>query len=583
MASRISRRFLRVLLVAATLFYSSARTSRSSEDDIPVDSDIPEAMLPPIINNPVLLRIRKGISFLPDRGQLDGVLSRKIEDINRACNLTNSEKKKLRLAGHEDIKRFLGRTHQLEAALRSLSGPLQIDEVAREWDSLLRQSILGIFEEGSFFSKTRRQMLKAEQAVKLEGEPAATIARSDDDFDEQAQVPKLPMPRGAGVVDVVLFGSSDPDTIASARRRLDAILTSKLDSLDQFCELKRAQRHKLYLAGQGDINRFFDLADEQKARFQHITVDPVQDRMNRNDWILVQQIRQEINPLQAVLHSGPFGDRSLFSKCLKTTLTVDQAAKYEAISDVQRVGGRIKVRAVGVDDAMEINLTGTPFTDDGLARLRCVTNVRFLILDATQVTDAGLAHLEGMKDLEVLDLGRTQVSSAGLVHLKGLTNLQRLDLRCTHVTDAGLAHLNGLTMLNHLYLYGTKITDSGMAHLGSMKRLESVYLGRSQVSDAGIVDLTGLAELKELTLNDTQVTDAGLVQLTAVRSIQLLDLRNTRITDTGLAALRSLTNLRDLFVDGTRVTAAGIARTQQDLPGLTVDDSPRRKSGDLNK
>jgi hypothetical protein len=47
-------------------------------------------MLPPIINGPVLLKIRKGISFLPDRSQLDGVLSRGTQRSIRGNRWANS-------------------------------------------------------------------------------------------------------------------------------------------------------------------------------------------------------------------------------------------------------------------------------------------------------------------------------------------------------------------------------------------------------------------------------------------------------------------------------------------------------------
>ena len=64
-----------------------------------------------------------------------------------------------------------------------------------------------------------------------------------------------------------------------------------------------------------------------------------------------------------------------------------------------------------------------------------------LNLSSTEITDEGLMHLKGLTNLRGLDLWRTQITDAGLLHLKGLTKLQNLDLRDTKVTDAGVAEL----------------------------------------------------------------------------------------------------------------------------------------------
>lgn len=183
-ANWISRRWLRILLLTAALAFSSARDSRSSDDDAPVDADAADATAPPIINNPELLRIKKGFSFVPDRSRLDEVLSWKIVEIDLVCHLTNGEKEKLRLAGRGDVKRFLDRVHELEGTLQSVSGPPQIDIVVREWDSLKKLMTSGIFEDGSLFSKTRRQTLTAEQMAKLETAAVDTSSTWMKDFQE---------------------------------------------------------------------------------------------------------------------------------------------------------------------------------------------------------------------------------------------------------------------------------------------------------------------------------------------------------------------------------------------------------------
>ena len=62
----------------------------------------------------VLARDRIGEEWVPDaRQELESQLATQIADIDRACNLTEPEKKKLQLTGQGDIKRFFDRYEQL--------------------------------------------------------------------------------------------------------------------------------------------------------------------------------------------------------------------------------------------------------------------------------------------------------------------------------------------------------------------------------------------------------------------------------------------------------------------------------------
>jgi hypothetical protein len=192
-ANWICRRSLQIAFLTTALTCSSTQLSwSSSQDDTPDDTDAPA---PLIINDVELLRIKRGLSFVPDGGRLDGVLSWEITEIDRVCHLTNDEKQKLRLAGQGDAKRLLDRAHALEAALQSATGQPQIDKVVREWDSLKLILTSGIFEEGSLFSKTRRQILTPEQMVKLETAMADTSSVWMKDLQEaQALASRLDRP-----------------------------------------------------------------------------------------------------------------------------------------------------------------------------------------------------------------------------------------------------------------------------------------------------------------------------------------------------------------------------------------------------
>ena len=89
-----------------------------------------------------------------------------------------------------------------------------------------------------------------------------------------------------------------------------------------------------------------------------------------------------------------------------------------------------------------VTINHTEATDATLEHLKCLTQLRRLMLNGTNVTDAGLTHLAGLNQLEWLSLGKTAVSDAGVKHLQCLTQLQILDLDSSHVTDAGVAKLH---------------------------------------------------------------------------------------------------------------------------------------------
>ncbi len=65
----------------------------------------------------------------------------------------------------------------------------------------------------------------------------------------------------------------------------------------------------------------------------------------------------------------------------------------------------------------------------------------------------------------VLFYGGSRVSDDSLACLKQLPDLRELHLEDTRISDAGLEHLKGLTNLQYLYLGWTKVTDAGVKKL----------------------------------------------------------------------------------------------------------------------
>lgn len=110
---------------------------------------------------------------------------------------------------------------------------------------------------------------------------------------------------------------------STARVRLKESLELYTEDVDQTCGLSDAQKQKLRLAGQGDIERFFRKFKKVKTKFQAI----------RNDQQKVNQIFNDISPLQAKLATGIFDRDSLLQKCLVNTINREQFLKYLKVDE----------------------------------------------------------------------------------------------------------------------------------------------------------------------------------------------------------------------------------------------------------
>jgi hypothetical protein len=121
---------------------------------------------------------------------------------------------------------------------------------------------------------------------------------------------------------------------SSARARLESLLMLQVEDIDRSCSITDAQKKKLALAGRGDINRFLDRVDEKRAKYLHTRQDP-----NK-----VNDIFQEIRPLQLAFNAGLFKEGSLFWKAIPKTLTDEQLASFEQ-AQAEKRSFRYRARA----------------------------------------------------------------------------------------------------------------------------------------------------------------------------------------------------------------------------------------------
>jgi hypothetical protein len=105
----------------------------------------------------------------------------------------------------------------------------------------------------------------------------------------------------------------------------DSEATINVDAVDRACKLSKDQKDKLCLAASGDFARFTQDVDQLRAELVGKSYD--QNEIN--------SIYQRIQPFSQRFQAGLLGEKSLFAKVLRTTLTPEQVEAYDA-ADLER-------------------------------------------------------------------------------------------------------------------------------------------------------------------------------------------------------------------------------------------------------
>src|SRR6202162_2384487 len=225
----------------------------------------------------------------------------------------------------------------------------------------------------------------------------------------------------------------------------------------------------------------------------------------------------------------------------------------------------------------DLDLSDNPFTDEGMASLAGLRNLKHLILRNTLVTDDGLKYLQDLSALEELDLSGTRITGRGLEHLSNLKSIRRLNLLGAQVPDESMDVLAGMKSLEVLNLYRTLVTNSGLASLHSLKNLTDVDVRYSRVTANGVealraalpevkVRFDGAGLLKTLRpgaanpANSSPQAIAKWVRLMG-GSADLVDgrltsvnLASTSLSDAQLAFLENLPDLHNLHLRATQLS-----------------------------
>lgn len=215
-------------------------------------------------------------------------------------------------------------------------------------------------------------------------------------------------------------------------------------------------------------------------------------------------------------------------------------------------------------------LTNINVQDKGLAHLGSLEQLRELRLAQTKVKGPSLA---AFKNLEDLDLTDTPFDDDGASYLEKMSRLRRLSLRNTLITDAGLKRIAGLKTLESLDLYGTKVTDAGIRQLAGLSKLRDLNVLGALLTDESAPALGALTNLEELNLYRTHITDAGLARLQSLKKLAALDVRYTRVTASGVEAFRAAVPGCGIEFEDPTVAPSADVSLRRSKPGQSTEQA----------
>ena len=103
------------------------------------------------------------------RNKLDTLLTLQVDDVARMCTLSETQKKKLLLAGRGDIKRFFEKVEEKRKKFEKIKQDQnKIGEIYQELVPLQVMLNSGLFGDGSIYAKTVRRVLSEEEDARYQ-------------------------------------------------------------------------------------------------------------------------------------------------------------------------------------------------------------------------------------------------------------------------------------------------------------------------------------------------------------------------------------------------------------------------------
>ena len=170
------------------------------------------------------------------------------------------------------------------------------------------------------------------------------------------------------------------------------------------------------------------------------------------------------------------------------------------------IAEQIELVKTGKSDRIEISKA--IITDEELASVRDLENLKILILDAGIISDVGMEPISTLGNLVHLRIRNSLITDVGIEHILGLESLRILNLPQANLTPAGMLSLQQLKGLRQLRIGGDGTTDLSRS-VAELHNLRALHLIDIPVSDEGLRAIAKLPRLESLYLDNARVTEVG--------------------------------------------------------------------------
>jgi len=263
------------------------------------------------------------------------------------------------------------------------------------------------------------------------------------------------------------------------------------------------------------------------------------------------------------------------------TLTLELG--YDVLSGPRTTAYFDAIAGMADLEELNLNLVAPSEAYEKLAALKKLKKLKFLAggLIAGEPLAKFTPHVGRIASIERLDAGKPdEWTNEALADIRGLTNLRLLDLGLSKVTDDGLKHLSEMKELDTLWCRANPVTGSGLKHLAGLPKLRFVSLSMGAASDEGLSSIPPLPALEVLELRKTNITDRAIDHLAKLPKLRSLDVAETGVTDAAIPVLKQFPALAYVELENTKITPAGAAdltATGKVKLGKSVVTSPPKK------
>jgi Leucine-rich repeat (LRR) protein len=234
---------------------------------------------------------------------------------------------------------------------------------------------------------------------------------------------------------------------------------------------------------------------------------------------------------------------------------------------IEGIGGSFQKNSAG--RITEVDLLATWVTDDDLARIGALPDLRKIDLSHTRISDLGLAHLRPLKKVVSLNCSScSYITDGGVASLKDWVNLEYLNVRGSEVTSRVFEHLARMKNLRTLDVGFSRVNDDGFEALASLEHLEELHIGGDKMTGLALPSLRLLQSLKRLDVNGSQRTDSGrwglmltdvnVESIGALTELESLNIGGAIVSDVGMKALGNMASLKFLDLSRMEITAQGL-------------------------